>query len=73
MGHHTRGIISARGPFNGPPQPPNGILDTEFSMIKKYSFVFHALKSFLCIKKKKLKFNPVDIIKVILFTGENSY
>ena len=35
-----------------PPQPPNGILDTEFSKTKKYPFVFQVLKSFLCIYKK---------------------
>jgi hypothetical protein len=43
-------IISA-GPLD-PLTPPNGILDSEMSKIKKYPFVFRALKSFLCIYKK---------------------
>ena len=52
----ARGIISARGPLPPPPsQPPNGNLGTEFSKIKKYSFVFHALKSFRCIKEEELR------------------
>ena len=69
----ARGIISARGPLTTPPpppppppKPPNGNLGTEFSKIKKYSFVFHALKSFRCIKEEEeelriLKFSdPYD-------------
>ena len=46
-------IINA-GPLDPPPPPPsNGVLDTEFSKIKKYPLVFHALKGFLCIYKQK--------------------
>ena len=43
-------IIGA-GPLDPPPppKPPNGILNPEFSKIKKYHFVFHALK----IRKRK--------------------
>jgi hypothetical protein len=48
----ARGISSARGPLT---PLPNGLLDTEFSKIKKYTFVFHALKNFLCIYKKNPK------------------
>ena len=49
----ARGILSARGPFT-PPPPPNGMLDTEFNKIKKYSVVFHTLKNFrLYLEKKK--------------------
>jgi hypothetical protein len=58
-------------------QPPNTILDTEFStgLMKKYPIVFHALKSFLCIYKiKELyinnliepKFNAVHTINIII-------
>jgi hypothetical protein len=41
------------------PPPPNGILDTEFNKIKKYSVVFHTLKNFLLYleKKKELYIN----------------
>jgi hypothetical protein len=42
------GHIISVGPLHLP-ELPNSILDTEFSKIKKYPFVFHAFKSFLCI------------------------
>jgi hypothetical protein len=53
-------IIGA-GPLDPPPptQPLNGILDPEFSKIKKYLFVFHALKSFLCIYKKRKNYTSI--------------
>ena len=72
----AHGILSARGPLTPPPpQPSNGILDTEFSKIKKYPLVFHALKGFLCIYKQKelyinnlieLSINPVYTINIII-------
>jgi hypothetical protein len=70
-------VISLGGAQGGPGgafAPPSlyvkkgPVLDTKLSKIKKYPFVFHALKSFLCIYKKKelyinnlieLKFDPV--------------
>ena len=54
----ARGILSARGPLT---PPPNGLLNTKLSKIKKYPFVFDALKSFLCIYLQKKK-NYTSII-----------
>jgi hypothetical protein len=56
----ARGILLGRGPLPPPPpQPPNGILNPEFSKIKKYRFVFYALKIFLCIYKKRKNYTSI--------------
>jgi hypothetical protein len=70
----TLGPASLAGPLDPPPQPANGILNPEFSKIKKYHFVFHALKIFYLQKKTELhinnlielKFNPVYTINIII-------
>jgi hypothetical protein len=51
--------------------PPNSPLDTEFSKIKKYPFVFHALKSFLCIyKTSNWNSTEFSIDIIIIYRGK---